>query len=188
MKAVLEGLLFLVGEDGLTVKEMMSILECDENQVLDLLNELTLEYNSADRGVELKKFGEIYKLTTKEEYRSYYEKLANIETLRDLSQQALETLAIIAYNEPITRMEVDEIRGVASSQMIRNLVAKDFIKEVGKKQTVGHPTLYGITDEFLNYFGLSSKEQLPKLEEIEESSSEEQDLYQSKYHEEPEIL
>lgn len=105
MKAVLEGLLFLVGEDGLTVKEMMSILECDEKQVLDLLNELTLEYNSADRGVELKKFGEIYKLTTKEEYRSYYEKLANIETLRDLSQQALETLAIIAYNEPITRME-----------------------------------------------------------------------------------
>ena len=93
-----------------------------------------------------------------------------------------------AYNEPITRMEVDEIRGVASSQMIRNLVAKDFIKEVGKKQTVGHPTLYGITDEFLNYFGLSSKEQLPKLEEIEESSSAEQDLYQSKYHEEPEIL
>lgn len=188
MKAVLEGLLFLVGEDGLTIKEIVSILECAEQEALELLKELALEYNSHDRGITLKKFGNIYKLTTKEEYRSYYEKLANIETLRDLSQQALETLAIIAYNEPITRMEVDEIRGVSSSQMIRNLVAKDFIKEVGKKEAVGHPTLYGITDEFLNYFGLSSKEQLPKLEKIEETSSNEQDLYQSKYQEEPEIL
>ena len=101
----------------------------------------------------------------------------------NVSQSALETLAIIAYNEPITRSEIDELRGVNSSQMVRNLIAKDFIKVVGKSDKLGRPNLYGITNEFLDYFGLESKEDLPSIEEIK-SDKDDVDLYNSKYKEE----
>ena len=109
--------------------------------------------------------------------------MADIPNIKNLSQSALETLAIIAYNEPITRAQVDELRGVNSTQIIRNLIAKDFIKEVGKSDKVGRPNLYGITDEFLDYFGLESKQQLPSIEEIKVDNKE-VDLYNSKYKEE----
>ena len=100
-----------------------------------------------------------------------------------LTQAALETLAIIAYNEPITRIEVDEIRGVSSSQMIRKLVAKDFIKEVGRSDAVGRPILYKTTSEFLDYFGLSTIDDLPKFENFVSENQEDTDLYHSKYTE-----
>ena len=106
--------------------------------------------------------------------------------MKNLSQSALETLAIIAYNEPITRHEIDELRGVSSSQIIRNLVAKDFVKEVGRSEKLGKPILYGTTKEFLDYFGLDSKDRLPKIEDIK--IDEEVDLYNSKYKEEIEQL
>ena len=93
-------------------------------------------------------------------------------------------MAIIAYNEPITRLEVDELRGVSSSQMIRSLIAKDFVKELGRKDVAGKPILYGITKEFLDYFGLSSKDELPKFEETK--NDDEVELYNSKYKEEQE--
>ena len=181
MKAVLEGLLFLVGEDGISKENICEILEKDEEEVNSLLNDLEEDYKSDDRGLELKNFGGLYKLTTKEEHKEYYNKLADIPNIKNLSQSALETLAIIAYNEPITRGEVDELRGVNSSGIIRNLIAKDFIKEVGRSEKLGRPILYGTTSEFLDYFGLDSKDKLPNIEEIE--VSEEVDLYDSKYNE-----
>ena len=94
----------------------------------------------------------------------------------------METLAIIAYNEPITRAQVDELRGINSSQMIRNLIAKDFVKELSKSTLPGRPNLYGITNQFLDYFGLSSKEDLPKLEDIT-TNEDNVDLYESRYKE-----
>ena len=149
----------------------------------ELILELQNDYENEDRGIELKKLGEKYKLTTKEKNKGYYQKLTEVSDVRKLSQSALETLAIIAYNEPITRLEVDELRGVSSSQMIRSLIAKDFVKELGRKDVAGKPILYGITKEFLDYFGLDSKDSLPKIEEIKEIDKE-VDLYKSKYTEE----
>lgn len=182
MKPVIEGLLFLVGEEGIDVKTISSILEISENEVIKQLEELFNDYKNSDRGITIKNLGGLFKLTTKKEHKKFYEKLSEISKVKTLSQSALETLAIIAYNEPITRHEVDELRGVSSAQMIRNLVAKDFIKEVGKSNKVGKPILYGITREFLDYFGLDSKERLPKIEDIK--IEEEVDLYNSKYKEE----
>lgn len=182
MKAVLEGLLFIVGDEGLTINQISDILELEKDEVLNIINELSDSYNNEERGITIKKFGNIYKLTTKSEYKKYYERLSDLSNLKTLSQSALETLAIIAYNEPITRVEVDELRGVNSSQMIRNLIAKDFVKEVGKSDAVGRPNLYGVTDQFLDYFGLESKDDLPKFDEIE-VSNEEVELYNSKYTE-----
>ena len=103
-----------------------------------------------------------------------------------LSQAALETLAIIAYNQPITRIDVDEIRGVGSSQMIRKLVAKGLIKEVGRSEAIGRPILYQTTSDFLDYFGLATIDDLPKMEQFMEENQEveDTDLYHSKYKEE----
>ena len=185
MKSVLEGLLFIVGNEGLSLKEIEDILEIDINDAYSLIHDLEEDYQSDDRGIELKKLGEKYKLTTKEKNKKYYEKLAEVADVRKLSQSALETLAIIAYNEPITRLEVDSLRGVNSSQMIRTLVVKDFVKELGKKDVAGKPILYGITKEFLDYFGLSSKDELPKFEEVKQETDD-VELYNSKYKEEQE--
>ena len=186
MKAVLEGLLFISGNDGINIDNIKEILELSKEETIKLINELEEDYKSSDRGIEIKKFGDLYKLTTKIEHKKYYSKLADLSNLRTLSQSALETLAIIAYNEPMTRVQIDEIRGVNSSQMIRNLMAKDFIKEVGKSDAVGKPNLYGITNQFLDYFGISSKDELPKFEEIKQND--EVELYNSKYTEEIEEL
>ena len=120
MIAVLEGLLFLVGEEGLSLEEIEEILNISKEEALKILDELKQEYENENRGITLNMLGGVYKLTTKNEHKDYYSKLAEVSSMKSLSQSALETLAIIAYNEPITRSEVDELRGVNSTQIIRN--------------------------------------------------------------------
>lgn len=181
MKAVLEGLLFVVGDEGLTIDEISNVLEIDNDTAKELVKSLKIDYESPNRGLRIDYLGNKIKLTTKSEHKEYYNKLIE-ETNHVLSESALETLAIIVYNEPVTRVFVDEVRGVSSSQMIRKLVAKGFIKECGRSDSPGHPILYRTTDEFLDYFGLSSKEDLPKIEE-EETNTTETDLFLSKYTE-----
>ena len=186
MIAVLEGLLFLVGEEGLSLEDICNILSVSKDEALDLIEKLKGEYQSSDRGITIQVLGGLYKLTTKNEHKEYYSKLSEISNMKSLSQSALETLAIIAYNEPITRSQVDELRGVNSTQIIRNLVAKDFIKEVGRSDKAGRPILYGITSQFLDYFGLDSKDSLPRIDDIKFDDTE-IDLYESKYDEEEKI-
>ena len=122
-------------------------------------------------------------MTTKEEHKDYYEKLVTESKTTNLSNAALEVLAVIAYNEPITRLKIDEIRGVNSSQIVRRLLARGFIKICGKEDTIGKPNLYKTTNEFLDYFGLSSKEDLPELIVQEMKENDEGDLYDSTYKE-----
>ena len=181
MKAILEGLLFVVGDEGITIKDISNILEIDEEIAKQLVLELKNDYLSEDRGLRIDYLGNSLKLTTKKEHKEYYKKLIE-ESNNTLSQAALETLVIIAYNEPITRIKVDEIRGISSAQMIRRLVAKGFVKEAGRDNVAGRPILYKTTDEFLDYFGLSSTEELPKIE-YEEEEKDETDLFLSKYKE-----
>lgn len=183
--AVLEGLLFIVGDDGLTLNQMMDILEINSDEAKELLNKLKEKYESVDSGIRINFLGNTFKLTTKKEHREYFQKLIENEDSNVLSQAALETLAIVAYNQPITRLEVNEIRGVDSAQMIRKLTAKGLLKEAGRSDAIGRPILYATTSEFLDYFGLSTIEDLPKIEDlkIEDNNDEETDLYQSKYKE-----
>ncbi len=188
LKAVLEGLLFVVGEDGLTLLQIEEILEVDEETAKDLIMELKKDYEEESRGLRIDFLGNRFKITTKFEHKQYYQKLIENPETNLLSQAALETLAIIAYNEPITRVDVDTIRGVGSTSIMRKLVAKGFIKEVGRSEIPGRPILYETTHEFLDYFGLSSKDDLPKLDDILKNVEEEEqdmnpDLYTSKYTE-----
>ena len=186
-KAILEGLLFVVGEDGLTLEQIEDVLEIDEEVSKELLMELKKDYEEDNRGLRIDFLGNRFKLTTKFEHREYYQRLIENPESNLLSQSALETLAIIAYNEPITRIQVETIRGVNCTQIIRKLVAKGLIKESGRSDMPGRPILYETTSEFLDYFGLSTIEDLPDMKdfiaesETIEDDDKESDLYTSKY-------
>ncbi len=186
-KAVLEGLLFVVGEDGLTLEQIEDVLEINEEEAKEVIRDLKKDYEGEDRGLRIDFLGNRFKLTTKFEHKQYYQKLIENPETNTLSQAALETLAIIAYNEPITRVQIDAIRGVGSVSIIRKLVAKGFIKESGRSELPGRPILYETTNEFLDYFGLSSTKDLPNIQEIiqevEETEDDKVDLYHSRYEE-----
>ena len=184
MIGILEGLLFVVGDDGLSLQDVMNILEIDEQTAKDLVYQLKTSYENSERGLRLNYLGNTFKLTTKEEHKQYYEKLLESPTTHVLSQAALEVLAIIAYNEPITRGQIDQMRGVDSSYVLRKLLAKGLIKESGKSELPGHPILYKTTNDFLDYFGLSTKEDLPDIETINVDINNEKDLFKSNYREE----
>ena len=123
--AILEGLLFVVGDEGITLASICDILDILPKEAEKLLQELQNEYNKENHGIRISLLGGNFKMTTKKEHKEYYQKLLTKEENNQLSIAALETLAIIAYNQPITRVEVDEARGISSSNIIRKLVAKD---------------------------------------------------------------
>jgi len=174
---VLEGLLFVVGDEGVTLKEICETLEIDDDTARSLLTELKREYESENRGIKISFLGETFKLTTKKEHKEYYQKLVTTKESM-LSQAQLEVLAIIAYNEPITRIEIDEIRGISSAYVVKKLLSKDLIRVVGKSDLPGKPNLYRTTREFLDCFGLSSINDLPDINVTEDNS--EKDLFSKK--------
>ncbi len=182
-EGILEGLLFVVGDEGLTLNQIEEILEINNEEAKELLLALKSRYESSNHGIKISFLADTFKLTTKKEHKEYYQKLIENKETNMLSQAALETLAIVAYNEPITVQKIDEIRGINSREMVRRLTAKGFLKEVGKSDSLGRPTLYATTRDFLDYFGLSSKEELPRFESKKENLNEEKDLYESKYKE-----
>ncbi len=185
IKAVIEGLLFISGEDGLTLDEITKIVELDKEEVKKVIKDLYNDYENINRGMHIEYLGEHFKLTTKAKHKEYYKKLVAEEESSNLSQSSLETLAIIAYNGPITRTDIDELRGVNSSYVIRKLLLKGLIEEVGRADSAGKPRLYNITNKFLDYFGLGSVEELPEIK-IEKNNTldDEQNLFESKYKEE----
>lgn len=179
---VIEGVLFVVGDEGITLSALSEIINKNLEETKELLLELKKNYENEDRGIRISYLGDAFKLTTKKEHKEYYQKLIENPESNMLSQAALETLAIVAYNQPITRAEVDEIRGVSSSHMIRKLVAKNLLKESGKSTLPGRPNLYKTTSDFLDFFGLSTISDLPLLEK-KENITEEADLFTSIYKE-----
>lgn len=179
---VLEGLLFISGDLGLNFEQIKEILEIDDKQLQALIDNLNTEYENANRGLKLKIYGDNLKLVTKDEHKEYYQKYANTES-GELSQAALETLAIIAYNQPVTRNKIEEIRGVNSSRIVRRLLDRDFIKELGRSELPGRPIIYGVNYKFLDYFGLKSLDELPQFDFKVPEDSNEEDLFESRYKE-----
>ena len=184
LKAVLEGLLFLVGDDGVSLNQICEILDVPNEDVKNIILELNEDYKKEDRGLMLSILGNKFKLITKKEHKEYYQKLVDTAKNEILSQAALETLAIIAYNEPVTRSQVEEIRGVDCSHMIRKLLFRNLIEEKGRSEAPGRPTLYGVTDQFLDYMGLSTVDELPSFDfSVDSDNDEETNLFESKYKE-----
>lgn len=182
MEGIIEGLLYVQGDLGLTINQIEDILEITEEEAKKLVLNLKNYYEENNRGLRINYLGNTIKLTTKEEHQKYYQKLLESPSSNNLSESALEVLAIIAYNEPITRGDLEKLRGVDSTYVLRRLLAKGLIKECGKSDLPGRPILYKTTDDFLDYFGLASIKDLPNIELLEEDNSP-KDLYTSIYKE-----
>jgi segregation and condensation protein B len=189
LQAAIEGLLFVVGDEGMTAADIATVLEMKEETVSEALSALRLLYKEQQRGLQIVEMAGAFRLTTRPEHAPYFKKLATSPLHSSLSQAALETLAIVAYRQPITRMEIDDIRGVKSDRAIHTLSSKLLIKEVGRAKGPGRPILYGTTAFFLDHFGLNNLDELPPLpDNVDESSLEDEaDLFFKKFEETMEI-
>lgn len=185
LKSVVEGLLFIVGDEGIDIKQIADVLQISEVIAVELIEELKKDYAHESRGIDLVEVAGVYQLTTKREHAEYFKRLVDSPTSSTLSQAALETLAIIAYKQPITRAEIEEIRGVKTERPLATLMSKSLIKEVGRAEGTGRAFLYGTTKDFLEYFGLKTINELPPLPEKidEEKIQEEADLFFEKFQE-----
>jgi len=171
--SIIEALLFVSGE-ALSLKNVASIIECSEEYTLNLLRELRIKYEEEERGIILINTKDEYMLATKSENSDFIHKLLKTNSRQSLSKAALETLAIIVYRQPITRIQVDEIRGVKSDKAFQTLLERNLIKESGRKKVPGRPIMYVTTEEFLKNFGLENLEAMPSLEEFLEREIEEE--------------
>lgn len=167
LKSIIEGLLFLAGEEGLSIKQLAEVTEQRQELINDALTDMKSSFEREGRGIQILQIAGNYQLATLPQHAHYFERLAYSPSRSTLSQAALETLSIIAYRQPITRIEVEEIRGVKSERAIHTLVNKDLIEEVGRAEAIGRPILYGTTKAFLDYFGLASLKDLPDLSDFE---------------------
>ncbi|BAU29065.1 segregation and condensation protein B [Aneurinibacillus soli] len=166
LKAIVEGLLFVAGDEGMEAKQIAAILDLELHEVTALMDEMKRDYQEQQRGLQIVEIAQAYQFTTRPEYAPYFEKMVQSPSHASLSQAALETLAIVAYKQPITRVELEEIRGVKCERAIARLTSKSLIREVGRADTIGRPILYGTTKEFLEYFGLRSLDELPPAPEF----------------------
>lgn len=162
--AIIEAILFVAGEPVL-LSDLQKALDLSPIELNSAVNALESDYNFQRRGICLKRFGEHIQLATRAEYAPFVEKLLQPVQKQSLSQAAMETLAVVAYRQPATKAEVEAIRGVKCDYSIQSLVNKGLIVEVGRKEALGRPILYGTTDAFLSHFGIGSLDDLPKIAE-----------------------
>ncbi|MDO4534819.1 MAG: SMC-Scp complex subunit ScpB [Clostridium perfringens] len=162
--SAIESLLFAAGEP-LSARDISKILYDDLEFIKDVLNEMVERYNKTNsRGIKLIVLNNMYQLVTKPCNSEYVQRLLKKNIRQSLSQASLESLAIIAYKQPITRVEIDEIRGVKSESAIQRLVEKGLIEETGRLDVIGRPILYGTTNEFLRHFALNDLNELPSID------------------------
>lgn len=181
---MLESLLFIAGDEGLTVKQLIILTEQEEAKIVAAIDELLARYERrSDSGITLKLFGGAYRLVTKTEYADDIKRLLENPSPQSISQASLEVLAIIAYRQPVTRVEIDDLRGVKSEGPINTLISKGLIMEKGRSEGSGRAILYGTTELFLDRFGLESIAGLPPLLIEDESTEGDTDLFMTKFQE-----
>ena len=167
MKSALETMMFMWGEP-LEVKDAAEVLEAERSEVRELMKELQNEYEQEGRGIRIREADDAFCFVTYVENDLFVKKLCTPVRIKRLSQAALEVLAIIAYRQPVTRSEIDSIRGIKSERVIDGLVDKGLIEIRGRSEGVGRPLIYATTKEFLKKFGFSSLKDLPEVPEYEE--------------------
>lgn len=175
-KAIIEGLIFLSGDEGLSLEQIMESLQVDDKEsILSNIQKLKEKYSDIHHGFELVEYASRFKFVTKESIYPYAQRLFEQFKQVSLSQAALETLAIIAYKQPITRVEIEEIRGVNCEMMLKKLQARNLIEAKDRLDVVGKPLLYTVTDEFLDAFQLETLKELPQLPK---QRSEDEELFE----------
>lgn len=164
-KALIESLLF-VSSEPVTLSTIFKTTDIKEHDVKTIIDALIDEYRERISGIMIVEVAGGYQMVTNPDFSSYIKKFKNINISNRLSQAALETLSIIAYRQPLTKFEIDQIRGVNSEGPVKSLLEKKLIKIMGKKETPGRPFLYGTTNVFLNYFGLKNLDELPPINDF----------------------
>lgn len=165
-KYVIESLLF-VAESPLLIEQIKNILDhLETHRIRDLLGELKKEYQDSCRGIRVVEIAGGFQMVTNPDFSTHLKKYYKQKHKEHLSSPALETLAIVAYKQPVTRLDIESIRGVNVDGVIRHLLEKGLIRIIGRKEVIGRPFVYGTTKQFLEYFGLNSLEELPKMEEF----------------------
>lgn len=183
---VIEALLYVQGESGLDPKQLKDVLSVPTLNARKLLQKFKADFNDEDKhGIQVMEFNDVFKFATKDELNEYVSTLVTNVKKQKLSSSAIETAGIIAYKQPITKGQINAIRGVASEGVVNTLLIKGIIEEKGIAKTPGNPVLFGITDKFYDYFGINSLKELPTLNEIDDTLdiSEDFDLYQSQRNE-----
>lgn len=184
-KELIEALLYIQGDKGLTPSDLKAATDIPTFNARKMLKEFADLYNAENRGMKVVEFNDTFKLATREEFKDAIQKVVAEEGKQKLSQAAIETAGIIAYKQPITKSQVNEIRGVASEAVVNTLLVKGLIEEKGIAETPGNPVLYGISNKFYDYFQIKSLKELPQLSEFNESEgvSEDFDLFSSQREE-----
>lgn len=185
LSSKIEALLFVAGDDGLSMKQLEFLTEAEEKDIKDEIAVMAKRYEETETsGITIKELAGVYQLVTKKEVAETIQRLVENPTVQSLSQASLEVLAIIAYKQPITRVEIEDLRGVKSEKALYTLAGKALIQEVGRAEGTGRAILYGTTSEFLNYFGLKNLDELPALpEEAEGDQDGDTDLFMTKFQE-----
>lgn len=166
IKSAFESMLFVWG-DLLSAKEASEVFGISEKEAIECFEELALEYRQEGRGVRIRRVGKSFQFITLGDNEEFVRKLCTPVKVKKLSRAALEVLAIIAYKQPVTKGEIDAIRGIKCDRVIEGLSKKGLVKALGRSEAVGRPVLYGTTEEFLKNFGFSSLKELPDIEDIE---------------------
>ena len=172
---IIEAILFVAGEP-LAIADIAAALGLTEIETMQAVEDLQREFDLNRRGITVKRYGDHLRLETRPEYAEYVERLLQPVQRQSLTQTALETLAVIAYRQPATKGEVEQVRGVKCDYSIQTLLAKELIKEAGRKEALGRPILYVTTDKFLEHFGFSDIRELPQLPDPEPVPHEEEPL------------
>lgn len=185
LSSKVEALLFVAGDDGLSAKQLEFLTEEEPIAIEVAIAELAERYSNSASGIMVKELAGVYQLVTKQEVAETIQKLVENPTVQALSQASLEVLAIVAYKQPITRVEIEDLRGVKSEKALHTLTGKGLIQEVGRAERTGRAILYGTTNEFLDYFGLKDLDELPSLpeDEDEEQDGHDTELFMSKFQE-----
>ncbi|MCM1202263.1 MAG: SMC-Scp complex subunit ScpB [Bacteroides fragilis] len=165
-KAVLEAVLFTMGE-SVEIDRLAGVIEEDKETTKAILDEMAESYRKEERGIELTTLEDAAQLCTKGEFYEYLVRIAATPKKFALTETLLETLSIIAYKQPVTRLEIEKIRGVSCDHAVNRLLEFDLVMEVGRKDAPGRPLLFGTTEQFLRSFGLKSLEELPELNPVQ---------------------
>ena len=166
IKSAMESMMFTWGEP-LEVKMAAEVFNISKEDAYEYFKELQAEYEQEGRGIVIREVNKAFQFVTREENADYVRRLCTPVKAKKLSQSALEVLAIIAYKQPVTKGEMEAIRGIKCDRVVEGLVNKDLVKEVGRSSAIGRPILYGTTDTFLRNFGFTSIKELPDIEDIE---------------------
>ncbi|MBQ1471444.1 SMC-Scp complex subunit ScpB [Eubacterium sp. AB3007] len=167
IKSAFESMLFVWGQ-LLPAKDAAEVFDISEADAIGIFQELQEEYEQERRGIRIRRVGKAFQFVTYGENEEFVRRLCTPVKIKRLSQAALEVLAIIAYKQPVTKGEIDAIRGVRCDRVVEGLVTKGLVRDRGRSEAVGRPILYGTTDEFLKHFGFESLKDLPEIEDIEE--------------------